>query len=172
MRYLVRETIRAPFRAPPLRQFVGAMAWVRERTFWLLGHVRAAALIRCQGQACVCHWTASLKNPDNIELGDRVVIGVNVLIGAHAPVRIGDDVRISQDVIIETAGLDFSDRTPPYKHVSSPIVIERGVWIGTRSTILGGVRIGEGAIIAAGSIVTKDIPAFAIAGGVPAKVIG
>jgi galactoside O-acetyltransferase len=52
-----------------------------------------------------------------------------------------------------------------------PVVIEDDVWIGCRSIVLKGVRIGRGAVIAAGSVVTKDIPAGAIAGGVPARVL-
>jgi len=61
--------------------------------------------------------------------------------------------------------------TLPGRVSEKPVVIEDDVWIGCRSIILKGVRIGRGAVIAAGSVVTKDIPAGAIAGGVPARVL-
>jgi acetyltransferase-like isoleucine patch superfamily enzyme len=91
-------------------------------------------------------------------------------IGAHSPISLGDRVRLSRDVHLETAGLDFSGE-PPYPHVSSPIVIEDGVWIGSRATVLGGVRIGRHAVVAAGALVTRDVPAYCVVGGVPAKVL-
>ena len=119
----------------------------------------------------MCHWNADLKNPENIHLGDYVVIGNNVVIGAASEVTLEDHVRISRDVMIETAGLDFVGKTAPFKHVSQPIKIEQGAWIGARSLILGGVTIGKNAIIAAGSVVTKDVEAGKVAAGVPARVI-
>lgn len=149
--------------------------WVDQlarRILWLWGRLRFGAKIRRRGLGCVCHWNADLKFPRNITLGDGVVIGVNVSIGAHSPVDIGHRVRISQDVIIESAGLDFADAQPPYPHVSRPIVIEEGVWIGARAMVLGGVTIGAYAVVAAGAVVTKDVPAYAIVAGTPAKVIG
>lgn len=142
-----------------------------KRTLWLWGRIRFGALVKNRGIGCVCHWGVDLKYPENIFLGERVVIGVNASLGAHSPIHIGDYVHISRDVHLETAGLDFSTRNPPYIHISKPITIERGVWIGSRSTVLGGVHIGEYAIVAAGAIVTKDVPAFAIVAGVPAKII-
>lgn len=142
------------------------------RLLWLWGRVRFGAMVRNRGRGCVCHWNADLKFPKNITLGDGVVIGTNVSIGAHSPVHIGHRVRISRDVIIESAGLDFSSACPPYAHTSKPIVIDDGAWIGARAMVLGGVTIGAYAVVAAGAIVTKDVAANSIVGGVPAKVIG
>jgi acetyltransferase-like isoleucine patch superfamily enzyme len=142
------------------------------RLFWLWGRLRFGAAISNRGDGCVCHWNADLKSPENIALGNGVVIGLNVSIGALSPVRIGDHVRISRDVMIESAGLDFTDGCPPYQHVSLPIVIEEGVWIGARALILGGVTVGAYSVIAAGAVVTRSIPAFSIVAGVPARVIG
>jgi putative colanic acid biosynthesis acetyltransferase WcaF len=118
----------------------------------------------------VCHWSAELKHPENLVLGRQVVIGVNATLGAHSTITLGDHVRISKDVVIETAGLDFSG-TPPYPHVSAPIVIGEGAWIGTRAIVLGGLTIGPRAIVAAGSVVTKDVPAGAVVAGVPARLV-
>lgn len=141
------------------------------RLLWVWGRLRFSALVRQRGQGCVCHWNVDLKYPENLVLGDGVVIGVNASLGAHSPIHIGHRVRISKDVQIETAGLDFLTGPPPYRHQSKPIVIEEGVWIGTRSMVLGGVHIGAHAVIASGSIVTRDVPPRTLVAGIPAKVI-
>ena len=141
------------------------------RMLWLWGRMRFGALIPDRGLRCVCHWNADLKYPEKIKLGNDVVIGVNVSIGAHSRVEIGNCVRISRDVMIETAGLDFSALAPPYTHISKPIVIEQGVWIGAHAMILAGVTIGEYCIVAAGAVVTKNMPPYSLIGGVPARVI-
>jgi acetyltransferase-like isoleucine patch superfamily enzyme len=140
------------------------------RVLWLWGRMRFGARVRRRGLGCVCHWSAELKYPHNLDLGDRVIIGINVTLGAHSPIRLGHDVRLSRDVEIETAGLDFSG-PPPYPHRSLPIVVEDGAWIGSRALVLGGVTIGREAVVAAGSVVTRDVPPHAIVAGVPARVI-
>lgn len=153
----------------PLRPLVLLLERLAFRLAWIWGRMRFAATVRNKGLGCVCHWSSELKHPENITLGERVVIGVNVTLGAHSPIRLGDHVRISKDVVIETAGLDFSTGAPPYRHCSAPIVIEAGAWIGTRSIILGGVTIGRNAVVAAGSVVTKDVPNGAVVAGIPAR---
>lgn len=101
--------------------------------------------------------TTKFKYIKNIKFGRNISIGPNVIIGAKNTIELGDYVRISQNVIIETAGLDINGPIP-YKHKAKPIVLQRGCWIGSGSIILGGVTIGEGSIIGAGSIVYKDVP--------------
>jgi len=167
----LRDGLRRLARTFPLRQAILGLDGLARRLPWLWGHVRFPALVRRQGRDCICHWSAEIKYPENIELGDGVIIGADVTLGAHSPIRLGDHVRLSKGVTIETAGLDFSGQSAPYPHVSAPITLAEGVWVGTGAMILGGVTIGHGAVIAAGSVVTKDLPAGCIAGGVPAKVI-
>jgi maltose O-acetyltransferase len=162
-----RQTLRWAVVSWPI---VGIDLVVR-RALWLWSRLRFGALVRNRGLGCVCHWNADLKYPERITLGDGVIIGVNVSIGAHSPVHIGDHVRLSREVMIETAGLDFSAANPPYTHCSRPIRIGNGVWIGTRAIVLGGVEIGAYSVIAAGAVVTKNVPAYAIVGGNPARLI-
>ena len=137
---------------------------------WFWGRLRFSTLVLDRGVGCVCHWNTELKYPENLHLGDEVIIGVNVVLGAHSPIYMGNRVRISKGVQIETAKLDFLS-PPPYQHQSKPIFIDEGVWIGTNSLILGGVRIGKNSIIGAGSVVTRDVPPRTLVVGVPAKVI-
>jgi acetyltransferase-like isoleucine patch superfamily enzyme len=141
------------------------------RILWLWGRLRFSSLVPNRGLGCVCHWNADLKYPKNIVLGDNVVIGVNASLGAHSPIYIGDRVRISKDVQIETAGLDILSGPPPYRHQSKPIFIDEGAWIGTRSIVLGGVHIGAYAVVAAGSVVSRDVPPRTLVAGMPARVI-
>jgi maltose O-acetyltransferase len=172
MRHAIRQMLFAVIGFPPIRWLIIGFDAGARRLLWLWSHIRLAALIRNQGAGCVCHWNVDLKNPQNITLGNNVVIGTNVVLGAASPIILGDNVRISRDVMIETAGLNFQDNAPPYPHISEPIEIARGAWIGARAIILGGVHIGENAVIASGALVNKDVPANAIVAGVPARIVG
>ncbi|WP_232307621.1 acyltransferase [Sphingobium chungbukense] len=145
--------------------------WLYERLSWLWGRIRFGTLVKERGIGCVCHWSVQIKYPENILLGDGVTIGTGVVLGAHSSITLRDNVRLSHDVMIETAGLEFSNRTPPYGHISKPVLLEKGVWVGARAIILGGVTIGENAVVAAGSIVTKPVPAGAVVAGIPAQQI-
>ena len=110
------------------------------------------------------HGNTEIKYPENINIGDKVIIGPGCTLGAKSEITLGDFVRISKDVLIETAGLDLQGDLP-YKHISKPIVIGKGVWLGARSIVLGGVTIGENAVIGAGAVITKDVSANSIVVG-------
>jgi len=96
-------------------------------------------------------------------------INSNVILSCHTKIKIGEGVKIAHNVVIRD---NDSHEIIDENHVSKePIEIGNHVWIGTNVIILKGVRIGDGAIIGANSLVNKDIPAKAFAAGVPAKVI-
>ncbi|MBQ4630515.1 MAG: acyltransferase [Clostridia bacterium] len=105
-------------------------------------------------------------------LGDNSGIGVRASISGNC--TIGNDVMMGPDCIIHTRNHRFDDITKPMNtqgfQEEKPVVIGNDVWIGSRVTILPGVTIGNHVIIGAGSIVTKDIPDYAIAAGNPARV--
>jgi serine acetyltransferase len=108
-----------------------------------------------------------------LEIGDRVFVNYGSSISAHTLVRIGDDCKIGQHAII--LDCDYHDMEDPLHYgghgPSLPVVLEQGVWLGARVTILKGVTIGRSSVIAAGSVVTRDIPPGVLAGGMPAKVL-
>jgi acetyltransferase-like isoleucine patch superfamily enzyme len=92
----------------------------------------------------------------------------------NARLVIGDDVLLGPNVTIVTSNYGLDDRERPISEQTwreSDVVIGRRSWLAANVVVLPGVTIGEGAVIAAGAVVTSSIPAFAIAGGVPAKVI-
>jgi maltose O-acetyltransferase len=151
----------------------GAVFSFFDRATYLWGriqvHSRAERLF--PGRRVLMDVSTIFKAPENIEMGYDVWLGSDVSIGAAGRIKFGNSVRISHGAFIETGGLDTS-KPLPYPHIAKPIVFEEGVWVGARAIVLGGVTIGHQAIIAAGAVVTKDVPANAIVGGCPAKVIG
>lgn len=103
----------------------------------------------------------------NLLIGDNTFINPNTMILARNRVEIGSNCAISWDCQILDDDLHIINSSEP----SAPIKIGNHVLVGSRSIILKGVSIGEGAIVASGSVVTRDIPANCLCGGVPAKVI-
>jgi maltose O-acetyltransferase len=107
----------------------------------------------------------------NIYIGNNSVINKNVLLdGRGGKLQIGNNVDIAPETNIWTLEHDVHDDY--HKDIGAGVTIEDFVWIASRVTILPGVTIGRGAVIATGSVVTKSIPSMAIAAGIPAKIIG
>ncbi|MBR5535021.1 MAG: acyltransferase [Clostridia bacterium] len=103
-----------------------------------------------------------------IEIGNNSYIGDRTEIHSGEAVKIGNGVNIAWDCnILDRDYHAFNSE----KEVIKPVVIEDNVWIGVRSTVLKGVRIGQGAVVAAGSVVTRDVPPHSLVAGNPAKVI-
>lgn len=102
-------------------------------------------------------------------IGNGTYINRNTLIVCEDHVEIGENCKIAWDVIIMDSDLHPIDDSIPI--INKPVRIEDGVWIGCRSIILKGVSIGYGAVIAAGSVVTKNVPPRTVYGGSPAKLL-
>jgi acetyltransferase-like isoleucine patch superfamily enzyme len=107
---------------------------------------------------------------NNLRIGKHVVINQRCRLDCRGKISIGDNTSISAEVNLITA--DHDPQSPDFAGRIRPIEIGHHVFIGTRAMILPGVRIGDGAVVAAGAVVAKDVPAFAIVAGVPAKTIG
>jgi putative colanic acid biosynthesis acetyltransferase WcaF len=110
-----------------------------------------------------------VKYPWHLVAGANSWIGENVWIDNLCPVTIGSNVCISQGAYLCTGNHDWSD--PGFGLIVKPIIVGNGAWVGAKSIVSPGVEIGECAIAAAGSVVTKDIPAFEIHAGNPAHFI-
>ncbi len=132
-----------------------------------------ATQLRALGTGCQFCMPVYIMDAHHISLGDRVTLNELVLLQSceGAQINIGSDVTLSYGSMVLTGGLDIEQRYPAHQHVSQDVCIEDGVWLGARSIVLPGVHIRQGAVIAAGSVVSKDIPADTLAAGVPAKII-
>lgn len=122
------------------------------------------------GSNTAIHTGARFYNPENIEIGTDTIIGENVVLDGRSKLTIGNHVDIASGVMIYNAEHDIE--SPDFLAVSSPVEIEDYVFIGPRSIILPGVKLGKGSVVAAGAVVTKNVDSFKIVGGVPAKEIG
>lgn len=111
-----------------------------------------------------------VRAPWGLSIGDYSVVGHNCVLDGRRKLYIGKNVNISTDVMIWTLQHDIHD--PDFKSSGDTVVLEDYVSIGARAVILPGVRIHYGAVVAAGSVVTKDVESYAIVAGVPAKTIG
>jgi acetyltransferase-like isoleucine patch superfamily enzyme len=114
--------------------------------------------------------------PFYTDFGKNITVGKNVFINAcchfqdQGGITLGDNCLVGHNVVFATLNHGFAPEERQ-SMLPAPIVVGRNVWIGSSSTILQGVTIGDNSIIAAGSVVTKDVPANAIVAGVPARFI-
>ncbi|GAB1489140.1 hypothetical protein MASR2M8_15920 [Opitutaceae bacterium] len=110
-------------------------------------------------------------NARRVNLGDRNVINHDCLLdGRHYSIRTGHDVSIGPEATILTLGHD--PQSPKFADRGGDVTIGNHVWIAYRAIILPGVTIGDGAVIAAGAVVTKDVEPYAIMAGSPARKVG
>lgn len=110
-------------------------------------------------------------NGKKIYLDDDVVVNFNCLLdGRRYPIRIGSHVSIGPEAAILTLGHDT--QSPEFAGKGGEVTIGSHVWIAYRAVVLPGVHIGDGAVVAAGSVVTHDVEPYDIVAGVPAKVVG
>ena len=190
-----KDTIRARLKSSPvlkrLLDFV-IMNPVQTRPRW---YVRALApLYQHRGRGSVIHGSVRMDTPPyrRFSLGRRsvvesfscinnavgdVIIGDYTRIGLHStvigPVQIGNHVNLAQGITVSALNHNFADPSLPIdaQGVSlSQIVIEDDVWIGANAVVLPGVRIGRHSVVAAGAVVTRDVPPGSLVAGVPAAV--
>jgi acetyltransferase-like isoleucine patch superfamily enzyme len=121
------------------------------------------------GENCGFYLPFVITVPECVELGNNVSIAPYVHMWSDAGIKIGDDVMIASHTAITTLTHDYTQEKMRNTIVSKPVVIEDEVWIGAHAVILPGVTIGKGAVIGAGSIVTRDVEPYSIVVGSPAR---
>ena len=190
------EDIRAKFKSnPSLKRMVDwlIMNQVETRPRWFIRLL--APLYQHRGRHAIIHHSVRMDTPPyrkfwlgdysvvesfaciNNAVGD-VIIGNHTRIGLHntiiGPVTIGSHVNLAQGITITALNHNFDDsekRIDQQGISTKEVVLEDDIWVGANAVILPGVTIGKHAVVAAGAIVTKDVPPHSLVAGVPAKVI-
>lgn len=140
---------------------------------WPLFRYYRSAVLRLWGakvgKRCAVASSAKIWAPWNLTLGDYVAIGPRAELYDVAPITMGSNITISQDAYLCTASHDISYLKKPL--VFKPITLADSTWVAAKAIILPGVTIGEGAVVAAGAVVTKDVEPWTVVGGNPARFI-
>ena len=127
-------------------------------------------LFKKLGKGSMIYGKILVYAPHQIIVGKHTTINPGVMLNAtEAFITIGDYVRISPYALIGTGGLRVEQDYKHRKHKGGPVTIHNGAWVGTNALVLPGVTLGEGCVVGAGAVVTKDVPPFTIVAGVPAK---
>lgn len=122
------------------------------------------------GRGTTIHMGVRFFSPRGVRIGEDTKIGFQTFLDGRAPIVIGDHVDIASSVMIYNSEHDVNSED--FHAIKAPVTIGDYVFIGPRAIILPGVKIGRGAVVAAGAVITKDVADFSIVGGVPAEVIG
>lgn len=144
----------------------------------LVGHIPSHSLRNLSykmhgvkiGKGTKIHMGAEFYEPAGVEIGEDCTLGDHIFLDGRDKLQIGSHVDIASHVRIYNSEHDLDSED--FHARNEPVKIGDYVFIGPRAIILPGVTVGKGGVIAAGAVVTKDVPDFAIVGGVPAKVIG
>jgi acetyltransferase-like isoleucine patch superfamily enzyme len=174
--------LRAAFRNPSELIRIAKIAWNSFSYRWIR---RCAGRKTVVGEGCVLVNSANITIGSNCLLQDRVYLRagmdghITIKDGAalnsfvqmygHGGIDIGKDTQIGPNSVITTTGHDYLSKDLDSEYAA--ISIGERVWIGANCTIIGGVKIGDQAVIGAGAVVTKDVPARCVAVGVPARVV-
>jgi carbonic anhydrase/acetyltransferase-like protein (isoleucine patch superfamily) len=137
--------------------------WLRDRL------ARRVLRVRLDPSAQLYRWR-ELRAGHNVTIGAGSVVGSWATLDGRFGIELGRHVNLSSEVAIWTQQHDH--RSPDFAGVGAPVRVGDRAWLSFRAVVLPGVTIGEGAVVAAGAVVTKDVEPYAIVGGVPAKKIG
>lgn len=124
----------------------------------------------CIGKGSVIFRNTEILGIKNITIGENTIIGWHCLLDGRGGLRIGNNVNISSYTLLVAGNHDIQSEN--FEATYGPIEIDDYVWLGTRVLVLPSVRIGRGAVVAAGAVVTKDVASFKIVAGVPAQEVG
>jgi acetyltransferase-like isoleucine patch superfamily enzyme len=154
----------------------GFWRWAVDRIdFMVTDHIQPWTVLRRGAVRCDVHPSVSFRRAENVILGSYTRIQNNCCLWAspNAEIRVGDNTGLGPGTCVFSSNHQFAPGTPYHRQpwTEQSVTIGQDVWIGAGCIILPGVEIGDGAVVAAGSVVTKNIPANSIAAGVPARVI-
>ena len=156
----------------PGRLFLEARVFVGEDSFFDIGP--SADSITVGADSHISRMVTIRTQLGSVRIGEKVNIGAGSFIYGYGDISIGDYSLLANGVELITGNHRADELDRPMRFQGRDpdrIVIGEDVWLGVRAIVLGGVTVGRGAIIGAGAVVTRDIPEYAVAAGVPARVI-
>jgi maltose O-acetyltransferase len=121
------------------------------------------------GRGSIIHWKTHFFDPAGVQIGEYCNIGNDAFLDGRRGLTIGNRVATGAEVMIYTLQHDIDSQS--FDVIGGPVIIEDYVYIGPRAIILPNIRIGYGAVVAAGAVVTMDVPPYAVVGGVPARYL-
>lgn len=162
--------MKLPSHIPLLKYPVVGAVWLGHILMRHLRSLYVRAVTKSCGADVRVYGRVVMDGAHKIAIGRRCTLNEGVLMMARAGIVIGDDVTISAYTILTTDSSVHDAGAFPRPHESRPITIKNGVWIAAQCVILPGVTIGEKSVVAAGSVVTKDVPDGVMVAGVPAVI--
>lgn len=126
---------------------------------------------RSCGNRVHVQWPVTISGAEHVSFGDQVSLAAYVHIWGKGGVTIGNRVMIGTHAAISSLTHDYEAEVMFDTLVRKPVVIEDDVWIGSNAVVMPGVKLGRGAVVGAGAVVTQDVPPFAIVVGIPARII-
>ena len=141
---------------------------------WARGRFLGLFLARL-GEGTVIQDNLRVNSPENVSIGAHCSFGEDIFITGGGGVTIGDYVGLGPDVKIWSVNHRFADPDIPWMlqgYEKSPVVIEDDVWLGANTFVKPGITVGKGAIVSAGTILSKSVPPFSIVAGNPGRVVG
>ncbi|MDD3827063.1 MAG: acyltransferase [Anaerolineae bacterium] len=157
----------------PRRIFLGRRVMIGEGCF--LDANTPQGRIELQDDVWLSRGSLIVAGESEVVVGPVTYVGHRCLMYGHAGIRIGRDVLLANDVQLICGNHTFARRDVPIRAQPTegkPIVVEDDVWLGASAIVLGGVTIGRGSVVGAGSVVTRSLPPYSIARGVPAQIVG
>jgi acetyltransferase-like isoleucine patch superfamily enzyme len=157
----------------PRRIFLGRQVFVGQNCF--LDAHDAEGRIELQDDVWLSQGSYVVTGQSEVLIGPMTYVGHRCLIYGHAGVQVGRDVLLANDVQLICGNHTFTRRDVPIRAqptAGKPIMIGDDVWLGASAIVLGGVTVGQGSVVGAGSLVTRSLPPYSIAYGVPAEIVG
>lgn len=152
----------------------GLQHWLLRLTSYLPSHLLRKSIYRFFGMKIgrnsYIYFGAEIRAPRNIIIGADCIIGHRAILDGCNGITLGNNVNISTGAWFWT--MQHDPQSPTFAAVGGPIVIEDNAWVSGRAIVLPNVFIRTGAVVATGSVITKDVEAYQIVGGIPAKSIG
>lgn len=148
-----------------LLQYIGKIPSRRIRLYFYRNHYG----MKIGVDTVICN-SCEIRSPEKISIGDNCAIGDQCVLDGRAGLAIGNNVNLSTAAWLWTN--QHNPQDPDWGVKSAPIIIKDYAWVSSRASVLPGITIGEGAVVAAHAVVTKDVEPYTIVGGVPARKIG